>query len=66
VVEFDGWRWHGARGRFESDRVRENWLRNHEWRVVRVTYRELDEEPEQVLVWIATEIANARNALRRG
>jgi hypothetical protein len=32
-----------------------------------VTYRELDEQPEQVLVWIATEIANARNALlRRG
>ncbi|MFZ0388053.1 MAG: DUF559 domain-containing protein [Solirubrobacteraceae bacterium] len=66
VVEFDGWRWHGAHERFESDRVRENWLRNHDWRIVRVTYRELDEKPEQVLVWIATEIANARNALRRG
>ena len=57
VVEFDGWLWHGTRARFEADRSRDNWLRNRGWRVIRVTWRQLHEEPERVLVWIATELA---------
>jgi very-short-patch-repair endonuclease len=59
VVEFDGWAWHGTRARFEADRARDNWLHNHGWRVVRVTGRQLHEQPERVLVWIATELARA-------
>jgi very-short-patch-repair endonuclease len=58
VVEYDGRGWHGTWRRFERDRARDNWLSNHGWRVIRVTGRQLDEEPERVLVWIATELAH--------
>jgi restriction endonuclease-like protein len=59
VVEFDGRGWHGSRHRFETDRARDNWLSNHGWRVIRVTSRQLEGEPERVLVWIATELGRA-------
>jgi hypothetical protein len=59
VVEFDGRGWHGSRHRFETDRARDKWLSNHGWRVIRVTSRQLEGEPERVLVWIATELGRA-------
>jgi very-short-patch-repair endonuclease len=59
VVEFDGWESHGGRGAFDYDRRRDNWMTTRGWRVLRVTWTQLIDEPEQVLVWIATELAHA-------
>jgi very-short-patch-repair endonuclease len=57
VVEFDGWDPHGGRRAFDYDRRRDNWMTTRGWRVLRVTWTQLTEEPELVLVWIATELA---------
>jgi very-short-patch-repair endonuclease len=59
VVEFDGWDPHGGRRAFDYDKRRDNWMTTRGWHVLRVTWTQLTEEPEIVLVWIATELARA-------
>ncbi|MGI8633568.1 MAG: type IV toxin-antitoxin system AbiEi family antitoxin domain-containing protein [Solirubrobacterales bacterium] len=49
IVELDGHAWHGGRDAFESDRSRDRVLARAGWRVVRVTWRHLRDEPESVL-----------------
>ena len=53
VVEFDGWRGHGHRLAFEKDRKRDQILVAAGYRVLRVTDRQLLEEPLAVIVRIA-------------
>ena len=48
IVEVDGYETHGTRDSFESDRARDRELAVHGWRVVRVTWRQLLDEPEQI------------------
>jgi hypothetical protein len=48
VVELDGYEYHGTRLAFERDRARDAALQVAGYRVVRVTYRRLAEEPETV------------------
>jgi hypothetical protein len=48
VVELDGYEYHGTRLAFERDRARDAALQVAGYRVVRVTYRRLAEEPEKV------------------
>jgi very-short-patch-repair endonuclease len=53
VVEVDGFAYHGGRVAFERDRDRDASLAAAGYRVVRVTWRQLDGRPSEVLVRIA-------------
>jgi very-short-patch-repair endonuclease len=58
IVETDGWAAHGTRSAFERDRRRDADLVAAGWRVLRVTYVQLEREPE----WVAERIAEALRA----
>ena len=45
MVETDGWRSHGTRTSFESDRARDIELRLLGFDVVRLTYRQVTDQP---------------------
>jgi predicted transcriptional regulator of viral defense system len=49
IVETDGARTHGTRRSFESDRRRDQRLIAAGWRVIRVTWRQLIESPQEVI-----------------
>ena len=66
VLEVKGRRWHDTRERWEYDHIRENWIRSQRWRLIPVTATEADASTGRVLVWIATELGNARAAQNRG
>jgi very-short-patch-repair endonuclease len=48
IVEVDGWQFHKTRAAFERDRARDAALLVAGYRVVRVTYRQLRDQPEAV------------------
>jgi very-short-patch-repair endonuclease len=48
VVELDGWRGHGTRTAFREDRTRDRRLRAAGYSVTRLTWTQLDDEPEEV------------------
>jgi hypothetical protein len=48
IIEVDGRAWHTTLEAFESDRLRDNHAQLAGWRVLRITYRMLLEEPEMV------------------
>ena len=48
IVELDGYETHRTRAAYENDRARDRMLTAHGWRVMRVTWRQLTEEPEAV------------------
>lgn len=50
VVELDGHATHGTTAAFERDRARDRSLHVHGWRTVRVTWRQLSDEPEALAV----------------
>ncbi len=52
IVELDGFATHGTRTAFERDRQRDRRLQAKDWRVVRITWRQLHEEPGR----LATEL----------
>jgi very-short-patch-repair endonuclease len=58
VVEFDGWRAHGHRLAFESNRKRDQIMLAAGLRVLRVTDRQLEDEP----IAVTARIAQALNA----
>jgi hypothetical protein len=49
VVELDGFAYHGTRAAFEGDRVRDERLHRAGYRVLRVTYRRLENDREGVV-----------------
>lgn len=57
VVEFDGFRYHGDRKTFERDRRRDQDLVASGYRVMRVTARQLEEEPFAVIARLAAALA---------
>lgn len=59
VVEVDGFAYHGSRGAYERDRRRDARLVAEGFRVVRVTWRQLVDEPNAVLVRLAQLLALA-------
>ncbi|MGH7553467.1 MAG: endonuclease domain-containing protein, partial [Longimicrobiales bacterium] len=59
VVEVDGFTFHSSRGRFESDRRRDADLSAQGFRVIRVTWRQVTQEPEVVLVRLAQTLARS-------
>jgi len=54
VVELDGRATHHTRAAFESDRTRDRRLTAAGWRVIRVTWRELDARPGEVAAHLET------------
>jgi very-short-patch-repair endonuclease len=64
VVEVDGYRYHGSRAKFESDRRRDAVLKAAGWVVIRVTRRQLDHEPLAVIARLAQAITWAEVAAR--
>jgi hypothetical protein len=48
IIEIDGRAWHTTLEAFESDRLRDNHAQLAGWRVLRITYRMLVEQPEMV------------------
>jgi very-short-patch-repair endonuclease len=59
IVEFDGWETHGRRDSFESDRRRDQRLVATGYRVVRITWRQLEQEPYAVIARLAAALASA-------
>ncbi|HEX6781933.1 MAG TPA: DUF559 domain-containing protein [Solirubrobacterales bacterium] len=48
IVELDGWEGHGTRSAFRGDRARDRALRVAGYAVTRLTWNQLDDEPETV------------------
>ena len=59
VVEVDGYRFHSSRAAFERDRRRDAKLGELGFRVIRVTWRQLVDEPHAVVAGIAAALARA-------
>jgi very-short-patch-repair endonuclease len=60
VVEFDGWNTHSSRSAFESDRLKDAALQLAGERVLRVTGRQLERRPEELVARLATAISTNR------
>lgn len=48
IVETDGYRYHGDRAAFEGDRARDLKLKSLGYEVIRLSYRQVTDEPEVV------------------
>jgi very-short-patch-repair endonuclease len=48
VVELDSWQAHGSRTAFREDRTRDRVLRTVGYEVTRISWRQLDDEPEAI------------------
>jgi very-short-patch-repair endonuclease len=57
VVEVDGFAYHGSRAAFERDRSRDRRLTAAGMSVIRVTWRQLDQEPLAVVAQLAQALA---------
>jgi REase_MTES_1575 len=62
IVELDGFETHGTRAAFERDRARDRQLTAQGWRVVRVTKRQLDGEPQQIAEELRALLRSATTA----
>lgn len=66
AVEIDGFATHGRRAAFESDRARDGDLQLLGIRVVRVTWRQLRNEPQAVVARVSAALAASGRELRLG
>jgi very-short-patch-repair endonuclease len=57
IVEVDGFRFHSSRSAFERDRRRDAELGTLGFRVMRVTWRQIVDEPEALIARLATALA---------
>jgi very-short-patch-repair endonuclease len=57
IVEIDGFAFHSTREAFERDRRRDATLQAHGYRVMRVTWRQIADEPEAVIARLAAALA---------
>lgn len=57
VVEVDGYRYHRTRAKFERDRRKDARLLIAGYRVLRITWRRLTKEPDQVIATLAAALA---------
>jgi very-short-patch-repair endonuclease len=60
VVEVDGYAFHSGRAAFERDRLRDMHLQLAGLRVMRVTWRQLVEEPEALAARLGVALASPR------
>lgn len=60
VVELDGWEGHGTRSAFREDRARDRALRVAGYSVTRITFNQLDDEPEAIAADLRVLLRPAR------
>src|SRR3954454_9233525 len=65
MVETDGWSTHGSRDAFERDRLRDRRLAVEGWRVVRITWRQLVDDPAAVAADLRALLAAPGSARER-
>jgi hypothetical protein len=53
IAELDGFAFHATRRAFERDRARDRRLQAYGWRVVRITWRQLHDDPRQLAAELA-------------
>lgn len=58
VVEVDGWAFHSDPERFERDRIRQNTFVSAGWIVLRFTWVQLHDRPQEVVATIAAALAS--------
>jgi very-short-patch-repair endonuclease len=61
VVEVDGYAYHSSRPDFESDRRRNSALASAGIMVIRLSWRQIDREPDKTLVQVAQALARAKS-----
>lgn len=59
IVEIDGWAWHHTPGRFQRDRTRQNELVLAGWRVLRFTWTDLTERPDEVVQLVRAAVVSS-------
>lgn len=64
VVELDSWKAHGTRSAFREDRARDRTLRTAGYAVTRISWAQLDDEPEAVAADLRKLLNHARVASR--
>ncbi len=60
VLEFDGWKYHGGRSKFETDRLRDQHLIVAGHQTMRITARQIDQRPHALIARIASAITTLR------
>ncbi len=60
AVEVDGWAWHAGADRFRADRRRQNAVVLAGWTVLRFTWDDLMNRPDNVLTQIRASLAGVR------
>jgi very-short-patch-repair endonuclease len=65
VVELDGYASHGTRAAFDRDRARDRALQAAGWRVVRITWRHLHEERDDLVAELRALLGATRPQLPR-
>ena len=61
AIEIDGWAWHSDPERFQDDRRRQNALVAAGWTVLRFTWADLIERPEQVVATVVRTLTRLRS-----
>lgn len=62
IVELDGWEGHGTRSAFRDDRARDRYLRVAGYSITRITWAQLDDEPDQVAADLRALLMNNQSA----
>jgi very-short-patch-repair endonuclease len=57
IVELDGYETHRTRAAYERDRARDRALTASGWRVIRITWRQLEDEPERLIADLRAALA---------
>lgn len=65
AVEVDGHRFHATRARFDADRRRDRDAIRSGWQIIRVTWTDVRERPEEILATVLACIRRARHGLTR-
>ena len=65
VVEVDGYAFHSSRSSFERDRRRDRDLQAQGYRILRITWRELANEPEALIAELAVALLRRPAGSRR-
>ena len=66
IVELDGWEGHGTRSAFREDRARDRALRVAGYSVTRITFNQLDDEPEAIAADLRVLLLRPGQPLRGG
>ncbi len=57
AIELDSVRWHSTPGQFDADRRRDREALLHDWRVLRFTWRDIDNQPAETIAFVFQALA---------